>query len=612
MRLKRFGGPVMVAALAAACATVPRQDGPRRAIVLSLDGASADELWRLHEEGAFGPDGFERLLREGEAARRMVPVNPTLTAVNHISLATGATAARTGVVSNSFHVPGEAISKRADGFAAPVEAEFLWQAARRQGKRIGLTAWPAAGAAGTPSAGDWALLWTNALLRPSRIVDIAAADWTLVEESAGARLTSLAPLRRTRLELAAEKNFPAQTLELYALDRRDDGRVLYDAIAVRDPASERAVTLAPGDSEALVLVSEDASSPVAQGLELLTLDGDGRASLYLARLYRNAAYPESYARGLAERDILWPSPPDDDTLEAAWEGKPGLSLDAWVRQADRFAHFFFEALLTGLRSQPWDLVMAYLPTIDEAEHQLLLVDPRQPDWSGERQSAFAAARRRVWQGADREVARLLAMVDRRTTTVYVVSDHGLAPVHTAIDANAVLAAAGLLRVDEKAKLVDAETRVAAYGSGAIAHLYLHLAGREPGGIVAAAERDALIARAREIFSSLRVGEATPIARVLERHELAPLGLDHRNAGDLVLYAAPGFWFALSKPMASRVSFPTPAYGQHGFPNDDPRMAAIYLAWGAGIAPGRLESLSATEVAGRVARQLGIERPGASR
>ena len=91
-------------------------------------------------------------------------------------------------------------------------------------------------------------------------------------------------------------------------------------------------------------------------------------------------------------------------------------------------------------------------------------------------------------------------------------------------------------------------------------------------------------------------------------DLAALGLDHPHAGDLVLLAAPGYWFASSKPMASQPLFPTPAYGQHGYFNDDPRMDAIYLAWGRGVAKHRLKSLSATEVAGRVARALGIDPP----
>jgi hypothetical protein len=111
-----------------------------------------------------------------------------------------------------------------------------------------------------------------------------------------------------------------------------------------------------------------------------------------------------------------------------------------------------------------------------------------------------------------------------------------------------------------------------------------------------------------MFTSLRSGDEAPIARVLERGDLAALGMDHPHSGDLVLFAAPGYWFASSKPMASQALFATPAYGQHGYPNDDPRMHAIFFAWGREARPGRLDSLSTTEVAGRAARALGIAPP----
>jgi predicted AlkP superfamily phosphohydrolase/phosphomutase len=608
MRLKRLALPALATlAWSIGCGTAPVERAPSKAVVVSLDGAGAEEFWRLHEEGAFGPDGFERLLREGEAVRRLVPVNPPLTAVNHISLVTGATAAKTGIVSNSFHFTSDPITQRADGFAAPIEAETLWQAAQRQGKRAGVVAWPGAATTADPASPAWALDWTSNVLRRGRILAVAAAEWS--EPPAGSEPPpSHAPARVKRVELEGSSSFPAQTLELYALDRRDDQVTAYDAIAVRDAATGAVVTLAAGESRPLVFSAAGFTTPVAQGLELQRLTADGDSRLYLARLYRNIARPAAYERALAGRSVLWPSPPDDDALEESWAGKPGLTLEDWVRQSDRFATFFVDALLTGMQTQDWDLALGYVPTIDEAEHQLLLVEPRQPEWSAERQHDFAAARRKVWLSADREVARLLRTVDGRTTTVHVLSDHGLAPVHTSIDANAVLKTAGLLRTTDDGKVDPAATQAAAFGSGAIAHLYVNLAGREPGGIVPPAEKDEVVRRMREIFGSLRAGEETPIARVLTPDELAALGLANARSGDLVLFAASGYWFSMSKPMASKALFPSPAYGQHGYLNDDPRMHAIYLAWGAGISPRRLDSLSTTQVAARVSARLGIEPP----
>src|SRR6476620_2592415 len=93
--------------LVAASPQVPAAaEKPRKVILLSLDGAGAEMLHQLHQEGALSAGGFESFFRDGQVADRMLPGNPTITAVNHISLATGYPPAQTGIVSNRFHPPG--------------------------------------------------------------------------------------------------------------------------------------------------------------------------------------------------------------------------------------------------------------------------------------------------------------------------------------------------------------------------------------------------------------------------------------------------------------------------------------------------------------------------
>ena len=78
----------------------------RRVVVVSFDGAGGLELGRRLAAGFFSPDGFARAVKEGESASRMEIVTPSLTAVSHAALATGAPPARTGIVGNTFHPPG--------------------------------------------------------------------------------------------------------------------------------------------------------------------------------------------------------------------------------------------------------------------------------------------------------------------------------------------------------------------------------------------------------------------------------------------------------------------------------------------------------------------------
>ncbi|HYH47330.1 MAG TPA: alkaline phosphatase family protein, partial [Thermoanaerobaculia bacterium] len=324
--------------------------------------------------------------------------------------------------------------------------------------------------------------------------------------------------------------------------------------------------------------------------------------IYVGPLFALDAYPETYAAEVAASGLAWPGPPDDRRLADSLAGKPGIDLVTWVEQAEAFAVFFGESLRAAVARPDWDLLLGYVPVIDEAGHQLWLEDPRQPFFTPELQRAATEARTRVWQAVDRELAGLLAKLDLRTTTVAVVSDHGMAPVHTALDANVLLRERGLLVTGENSRPRPEGTRAHAVSSGSVCHVYLAPNLGEP------AEREQLIGELRPLFAAWEAGGERAVGRLFTRREAAAVGLDHPNSGDLVLFAAPGFTFHGGGLAQGRAVLPSSALGMHGYVNDDPRMHGIYLALGAGITPGRPGSVKATEIAGRVAGWLGIEPP----
>ncbi|HTG35066.1 MAG TPA: alkaline phosphatase family protein [Thermoanaerobaculia bacterium] len=170
-------------------------------------------------------------------------------------------------------------------------------------------------------------------------------------------------------------------------------------------------------------------------------------------MYPLQAYSAELTAELAAKGLFWPGPPDDRSLGNAWLGRPGIDLETWIEQSDRFTRFFGDSLIAVAQRPAWDLLLGYIPTIDEVGHELQLSDPRQPGFTSERREAFEAARRRVWQSADRELARLLGALDLRTTVVALVSDHGMAPVHTLLEANVLLRDQGLLATDPQGKIL---------------------------------------------------------------------------------------------------------------------------------------------------------------
>jgi arylsulfatase A-like enzyme len=103
-------------------------------IWISLDGVRADYLDR-------DPlPAFARVAAEGVRAEHLVPVFPSSTFPNHVSLATCATVERHGIVANTF------VDRAKGRFdygndASWIDAEPLWAAAERQGAKAATFFW---------------------------------------------------------------------------------------------------------------------------------------------------------------------------------------------------------------------------------------------------------------------------------------------------------------------------------------------------------------------------------------------------------------------------------------------------------------------------------------
>jgi predicted AlkP superfamily pyrophosphatase or phosphodiesterase len=587
-----------------------------RVLLLSLDGAGSQELHRLYAEGAFPPGGFARFFQEGQVAEAMVPVNPTLTSTNHVSLATGYDAAATGIVSNRFHAPGSPWGSTVSGFEAPIGTETLWEAARRQGKKVGNATWPGADAKDDRRRADWGIIYTAD--RNGALVTVERKEWNPVPEGGAGEppVRSYAPLLTTRVDLPGVRGAAGPSFDVLAIDSIDDGAARYDHLLVLPvPRAAHAAGTADRPSKPLAagewwesISPATGAKRVASGSWIKVLKVDPELTdvrLYFGPAQETEAYPEDFAAALTGQGLVWPGAPPSGWLQATFRKQPGVDLTTWTEQADRFAEFFGASLRLAAARPDWDLFMGYMPSIDEAGHTLLLTDPRQPNFSPELEEACAKARLEVWKTVDRQLAGLLAAVDLKTTRVVVVSDHGMTPVHTSLDPAVLLRDKGYLATDEKGKVLPEKSSVLAVSDGGISHLYLG-----PGLAADPAARERTLAELRTLFADWKVGEAHPLARVLTRKEAAAVGLDHPNSGDLILFAQEGYAFREGSDLkdGARASFPTPVYGMHGYLNTNPDVQGIFLALGPGLKPGRIAPLSSTEVAGKVAGWLGIERP----
>jgi len=103
-------------------------------ILLSLDGVRPDYLGRDELPA------FARMAREGLRAEALVPVFPSSTFPNHVSLASCAPVDRHGIVANRFVDRERGVFDYAND-ASWIEAEPLWVTAERQGVRAATFFW---------------------------------------------------------------------------------------------------------------------------------------------------------------------------------------------------------------------------------------------------------------------------------------------------------------------------------------------------------------------------------------------------------------------------------------------------------------------------------------
>lgn len=121
-------------ALAVALALPARAAEPPVVIILSWDGTRWDYPERVETRG------LKRMQREGARAERLVPVFPSITFPNHVSLATGAPVDKHGIIANIFtDNAGRRYSYSQD--ASWLLAEPLWVTAERQGVRAATFFW---------------------------------------------------------------------------------------------------------------------------------------------------------------------------------------------------------------------------------------------------------------------------------------------------------------------------------------------------------------------------------------------------------------------------------------------------------------------------------------
>jgi predicted AlkP superfamily pyrophosphatase or phosphodiesterase len=195
---------------------------------------------------------------------------------------------------------------------------------------------------------------------------------------------------------------------------------------------------------------------------------------------------------------------------------------------------------------------------------------------------------------DAQVKRIVDLLKcsglSKDATLIIVSDHGFRTYKNKIHPNVLLRKHGLMSgTPDHPK---AEAWIMTEGGAAMVH------------VANPARRAELVPELRRLFTG-----AEGIKGVYGVEDFARLGLptpmQSDQGPDLMLAAKPDYMFS-SESEGDFITHGSVG-GTHGYLNSDPKMQAIFIAWGAGIPKGvQLGTISNLDVAPTVAALLGIE------
>ena len=197
---------------------------------------------------------------------------------------------------------------------------------------------------------------------------------------------------------------------------------------------------------------------------------------------------------------------------------------------------------------------------------------------------------------DSHVKRILDTLEKTgqasKATVIVVSDHGFRSFKHKIHPNVLLREKGLVGGPEPLR---ADAWVMPNGGTAMVY------------VTRPERRAELTTRLRDIFTG-----AEGVQRVYGPEEFANLGIPtpamSDQGPDLLLAASPDYLFSNG---TDGEYLTNDTGGTHGYLNTDPKMQAIFIAWGAGIPTGiQLKGISNLDVAPTIAALLGVNLPTA--
>ncbi len=557
-------------------------------------------------------------------------------------------------------------------------ANPLWLALRANGKKVVAATFPGADGADIFEPTSGKLLQSSAVRTVDYTVpfgsfagvgakgfnlsatDFTPASTTTTEQLKSAGKVSYSQVLQTKTALDTfTTGTVTYNIQVAALDTTRDRKINYDTLVFFD--AQRGIQIEPFKLPATGAAYVQAQSNTSSKFYLEGSTNKAGTSFYVSKLapdlsqVRIARYSAYFIPRntpvIADVDDInnnvgfWSPQPDfriPERLSPGFTDFPDLELEAiYQDQVRTFVDYQTRVALRAIaQNSNADLVLTYIEQPDGSSHQFLLTDSRQatdfknPSTIGQGQDQAKIERyqnyvQTSYYVANQAVQRIIDAVgtDRRgrlRSNVIVVSDHGFAPFHTAVNLNNFLASRGF-----------DNTKVRAITSGSAVNIYFNLQGREPNGTVSRSEYGALQQQVVQALSELVDTNPTytlgsQSVSVFAKIYSRPVSTDiddplfgtrsneviGQDAGDVFATMSLGYNFdGTQNPVVQRLgdassnapilSVPN-FYGAHGYDPELPEMSAIFYAAGPNINRQKIPLVRNIDIAPTILQLLGVK------
>ncbi|WP_181884581.1 alkaline phosphatase family protein [Neobacillus piezotolerans] len=578
--------------------------GKSTEVVISFDGMRQDFLGTNIKQGIM--PHFKEVADKGMYAENIQTIFPSLTSASHAAIATGTKPSESGMVSNEIHKPNKKLTNRDSAFYSPLDSEPVWSVARKKGKTTATILFPGSNPK-FPYRADYAIYYGKTWAES----DLAKLEF----KKSQSKKTS----KRAVIPLKISKN---DTRSIYIdADKPAKGRKGYTIQVSFKPDMKESSSVRLNEWGTLSFMTK--TNDLAGFTFKIKAN---KPDLSDAKLYRTAVTsavihgPEGFKNEINNKFGYFPVQDDDEALANRW-----ITRKEYEEINTRFAQWTTDVSLYIKDRYKPDILFFYYPQVDHESHNYLLVDPRQPGYSYEKSQRYLNYIRWSYRLSDKMLGQVLSKLNK-TDRIYLVSDHGMEPVHSRLSPNEELEKAGLLVKDGSGKINYKKSKAFAVASGSIAQVYINLKGREKKGIVEQRDYTSLQKRIAEIFENAKVEKKTiklknylsfvsghltdkdaafngsfydsakaikntgllspSKSKVSPYEQVIPIRNSHENTGDVLLAAQKGYYMAQGD--GSEVKM-VKDLGNHGGDPSRKELTPIFLAAGNGISKGRILS-----------------------